>query len=120
MVTVQKVSIPPAPSTGRLAELRQQYGCGPVQFSGTDEALYERHLIFDNFVKLSAVTDRERFEAVARSVRDVLSQRWLRTEETYQRENPKRVYAYRQVCARASTAHRRNATVAAKAPAHLP
>ena len=38
------------------------------------------------------MTDRERFEAVARSVRDVLSQRWVRTEETYERENPKRVY----------------------------
>jgi starch phosphorylase len=63
-----------------------------VQFSGTDEALYERHLIFDNVVKLSTVTDRERFEAMARSVRDVLSQRWVRTEETYLRENPKRVY----------------------------
>jgi starch phosphorylase len=29
---------------------------------------------------------------VARSVRDVLSQRWVRTEATYDRENPKRVY----------------------------
>ncbi len=35
---------------------------------------------------------RERFEAVARSVRDVLSQRWVRTEQTYRREDPKRVY----------------------------
>ena len=40
----------------------------------------------------AAVGPRERFEAVARSVRDVLSQRWVRTEETYERENPKRVY----------------------------
>ena len=92
MVTLQKVFIPPAPSADGLAELRHQYGCGPVQFSGTDEALYERHLIFDNVVPLSAVTDRERFEAVAHAVRDVLSQRWVVTEETYQRENPKRVY----------------------------
>ena len=35
---------------------------------------------------------RERYEAVARSVRDVLSQRWLLTEQTYEQENPKRVY----------------------------
>jgi starch phosphorylase len=35
---------------------------------------------------------RERFEAVARSVRDVLAQRWLQTEQTYERDNPKRVY----------------------------
>src|SRR5208282_267366 len=38
------------------------------------------------------VTLRERYEAVARSVRDVLSQRWIRTEQTYVRENPKRIY----------------------------
>ena len=72
--------------------LARQYGCGPVQFTGTDDALYERHLVFDNVVDPAAAGPRERFEAVARSVRDVLSQRWVRTEETYERENPKRVY----------------------------
>jgi len=92
VATKQKISITPASTTDGWAELRQQYGCGTVQFSGTDEALFERHLIFDNVVELSAVTDRERFEALARSVRDVLSQRWVRTEEIYRRENPKRAY----------------------------
>ena len=48
--------------------------------------------MFDNVVDAAAVGPRERYEAVARSVRDVLSQRWLRTEQTYERENPKRVY----------------------------
>jgi glycogen phosphorylase len=75
-----------------LAALRKQYGCGPVQFSGTDEALYERHLIFDNVIDPRAAGPRERYEAFARSVRDVLSQRWVHTENTYERENPKRVY----------------------------
>jgi len=75
-----------------MAKLLAQYGCGPVAFTGSDDALYERHLLFDDVVALSAAGARERFEAVARSVRDVLSQRWLRTEETYARENPKRVY----------------------------
>jgi glycogen phosphorylase len=65
---------------------------GPRKVLGTDEALYERHLLFDNIVDASQVTHRERYEAVARSVRDVLSQRWVRTEQTYERENPKRVY----------------------------
>jgi len=76
----------------RTAKLLKLYGCGPIEFSGTDNALYERHLLFDNVVKLSAAGDRERFEAIARSLRDVLSQRWVLTEETYQRENAKRVY----------------------------
>src|SRR3954464_7449733 len=70
----------------------KQYGCGPIQFSGTDDGLYERHLLFDDVVTPASAGPHERYRAVARSVRDVLSQRWLRTETTYERENPKRVY----------------------------
>ncbi len=75
-----------------LTKLIEQYGCGPVRFAGTPDALYQRHLLFDNVRELIAVGARERFEAAARSVRDVLSQRWLLTEATYQRQNCKRVY----------------------------
>src|SRR5271156_1361241 len=75
-----------------ISKLIAQYGCDTVKFTGTEEALYERHLLFDNIVDSSQVSLRERFEAVARSVRDILSQRWIRTEQTYERENPKRVY----------------------------
>jgi glycogen phosphorylase len=72
--------------------LLEQYGCGPIRFSGTQDALYERHLLFDDVVAPAAAGPRERFRAVARSVRDVLSQRRVLTEATYARENPKRVY----------------------------
>ncbi len=75
-----------------ISELLTQYGCGPVQFSGTDNALYERHLTFDDVIDVKAAGPREQFEALARSVRDILSQRWVRTEQTYDRVNPKRVY----------------------------
>src|ERR1700751_1631492 len=84
------VPIPTAPK--HISKLIQQYGCGPVQFSGTDNALYERHLIFDNIVDPAASDARMRFEAFAHSVRDILSQRWVRTENTYERENAKRAY----------------------------
>ena len=72
--------------------INSRYGCGPVQFAGTDEALYERHLLFDSGVAIEAATARDRFEALARSVRDILSQRWLLTEKTYEQQNPKRLY----------------------------
>ena len=72
--------------------MNTQYGCGPVQFAGTSEALYERHLLFDSGVDLARATARDRFEALARSVRDILSQRWLLTDKTYQQLNPKRLY----------------------------
>jgi glycogen phosphorylase len=81
-----------APAKPAMESALEQYGCGPIQFTGTGDALYERHLMFDNVVDAVAAGARERYEAAARSVRDVLSQRWLRTEQTYERENPKRVY----------------------------
>jgi starch phosphorylase len=63
-----------------------------VEFTGADTALYERHLLFDNVIAPAAAGPRDRLEAVARSVRDILSQRWVLTEDTYEQENPKRVY----------------------------
>ena len=76
----------------RLKEILQQYGVGPIQFSGTSDALYERHLTFDSVVDVKKASVREQFEAAARAVRDVVSQRWLQTERTYAEKNPKRVY----------------------------
>jgi len=81
-----------ATASDTLAALRRQYGCGPVELTGSTDALYERHLLFDNVADPAVAGARERYEAFARSVRDVLSQRWVRTEQTYERENPKRVY----------------------------
>jgi glycogen phosphorylase len=76
---------------GEVAQLLRQYGCGPIQFMGND-GLYDRHLLFDNVLDEARMGPRERFEAAARSIRDVLSQRWVLTEKTYERENAKRVY----------------------------
>src|SRR4051812_12832387 len=72
--------------------LLEKFDCGPVKFSGTTDALYERHLTFDHVVPLSTATPRDKFDAVAHSVRDILSQRWIQTEQTYQQKNAKRVY----------------------------
>ena len=63
-----------------------------MKFSGSDAALYERHLMFDQVLPLAKATSRDKFEALARSVRDVLAERWLQTEQTYQERNVKRVY----------------------------
>ena len=72
--------------------LLSRFNVGPVKFTGAHEALYERHLTFDQVIPLTKVTPRDKFEAIARSVRDILSQRWLKTEQTYQERNAKRVY----------------------------
>jgi starch phosphorylase len=56
------------------------------------DTLYEQHLTLDHLIPVGAATARDKFEAVARSVRDLLSQRWLETEQRYQQRNVKRVY----------------------------
>jgi glycogen phosphorylase len=87
--------VAPSPRSFKLdnmATVRNQYGCGPVDLAGNTNALYERHLLFDNVVDPGEASPRDRFEAIARSVRDILSQRWIKTESTYAQEDPKRVY----------------------------
>ena len=75
-----------------IVTLLAQYGCGSIQFTGTENALYERRLLFDQVIDLAAATPRDLFEAAAGSIRDILSQRWLLTEKTYSAKNPKRLY----------------------------
>jgi starch phosphorylase len=79
-------------ASGTPATPHWQYTNGPVELSGGTHALYERHLAFDNVEDPAVAGARQRYEAFARSVRDLLSQRWVRTDGTYERENPKRVY----------------------------
>lgn len=64
----------------------------PAEFVGSASSLYDRHLLFDKAADPATASARDKFEAFARSVRDVLAQRWALTTETYARENPKTVY----------------------------
>ena len=82
----------PMTSAGNVSDLLQQYGSGSIPFAGTDTALYERHLIFDRAIDPKVASARERFEAFAHSMRDILAQRWVQTKNTYERENAKRIY----------------------------
>jgi starch phosphorylase len=74
------------------ADLRKQYECGPVPLPADPGTAFERHLVFDHMVDPKESSKRQRFQALGRALRDLLAQRWLRTKETYHRENPKRVY----------------------------
>jgi starch phosphorylase len=72
------------------SNILKQYESGAFRFAGKD--YYDRHLVFDHVVAAQDASQRERFEAVARSLRDLLTQRWLLTQQTQDRANPKRVY----------------------------
>jgi starch phosphorylase len=83
---------PPVPTADGVAKLLDHYGCGPIRFTGTDDALYERRLVFDHVIGPKDASPREQFEAVSAAIRDVLAQRWLGTQKHHDRENPKQVY----------------------------
>src|SRR5215470_2402218 len=83
----------PMPKHARdVSELLDQYGSGLTPFVGSPNALYERHLLFDRAIDLKVTSERERFEAFSRTVRDILAQRWVETKTTYEQQNPKRIY----------------------------
>src|SRR5215472_12955764 len=73
-------------------ELAAQYGVAAADFGTALHGLYERHLLLDNSVDPAVTNAREHYEAFARSVRDLLAQRWVRTNRTYHSANPKRIY----------------------------
>jgi len=73
-------------------ELASQYGMAVEDFGSALHGLYERHLLLDNGVDPAVTNAREHYEAFARSVRDLLAQRWVRTNRTYHGVNPKRIY----------------------------
>jgi glycogen phosphorylase len=84
--------VPMTTSATNVSDVLQQHGYGAMPFIGTEDALYERHLVFDRAIDPKVASERERFEAFSRSVRDILAQRWVLTKNTYERENAKRIY----------------------------
>ena len=93
MIAPEVIQVAPrTPEEWRVSELLKQYGCGPIAFVGSENAFYERHLVFDRIINPRIATARERLEAFAHSIRDVLAQRWVLTKNTYNSVNPKRVY----------------------------
>jgi starch phosphorylase len=77
--------------SGIISKRPRLNGNDACAFAGDENALYDRHLAYD-IVDPAAIDTRERFEAFARAVRDVLSQRWLKTADAHVRQNPKHVY----------------------------
>jgi len=92
MLRTKSPAPPTAPAPDGVARLLEHYGCGPIRFTGTDDALYERRLVFDHVIDPAEAGPRDQFEAVAAAIRDVLAQRWLTTRQHQDRENPKQVY----------------------------
>jgi starch phosphorylase len=84
--------VPMVTKPENASELLQRYGGDAFRFAERKGAIYERHLVFDRAIDPKVASARERFEAFAHSVRDILAQRWVQTKTTYEGQNAKRIY----------------------------
>jgi len=83
---------PSLPKSIGSAAAAAQPAQAAAPFANSLLALYERHLLLDNGVDPAITNAREHYEAFARSVRDILAQRWVHTRRAYHHANPKRIY----------------------------
>jgi glycogen phosphorylase len=58
MNEVNETTALPLPRSEAVSDLLTQYGRGPIRFSGHNDALYERHLLFDDVVDPLAARPR--------------------------------------------------------------
>jgi starch phosphorylase len=75
-----------------VTAILKQYECGPIPLARDPDVAFGRHVVLDHMVDPPQASRRQRFQALGRTLRDLLAQRWLRTKQTYHRENPKQVY----------------------------
>ncbi len=61
-------------------------------FTGREDEWADRYLICDHLLDAATARPRQRFEAVARFIRDLLSHRWVKTRQAREKANPKRIY----------------------------
>ena len=61
------------------------------KLSPIEQAL-ENHLVFSSFKTNAAATPRDWYHAASYTVRDHVVERWVKTAESYYRDDPKRVY----------------------------
>src|SRR5215813_12324522 len=61
-------------------------------FTSDDDAWTDRYLLCEHFVDPAAAPSRQRYEAIARFIRDLIAHRWVKTRLAREQANPKRVY----------------------------
>ena len=60
--------------------------------TGREASWPDHYLLTNQLLDPTLARPRQKFEAIARFVRDLLAHRWIKTRQTRERENPKRIY----------------------------
>jgi starch phosphorylase len=83
------VSLPSAPGVSDPALERRLERIG---LAGKEDEWTERYLLCGHLVDPQQARPRQRFEAVAAFVRDLVAHRWVKTRQARENADPKRVY----------------------------
>src|SRR5262245_42340427 len=59
---------------------------------GKEDDWTDRYLLCEHLVDPATALPRQRFEAVARFIRDLVAHRWVKTRQARENANPKRIY----------------------------
>jgi starch phosphorylase len=60
--------------------------------AGKEDAWTDRYVLCEQILDPPSAPDRQKFEAIARFARDLIAHRWVKTRQSRERANPKRVY----------------------------
>src|SRR5215470_13088417 len=60
--------------------------------SGREDDWTDRYVLCEHILEPTVARARQRFEAIARFSRDMIAHRWVKTRETRELADPKRVY----------------------------
>src|SRR5215468_12343453 len=65
---------------------------GRLGLTGKEDDWTDRYLLCEHLVDPLIALPRQRFEAVARFIRDLIAHRWVKTRRAREKANPKRIY----------------------------
>src|SRR5262245_49615709 len=83
---------PSTTSRARATDAALERRLDRLGLTGKEDDWTDRYLLCEHLVDPATALPRQRFEAVARLIRDLVAHRWVKTRQARENANPKRVY----------------------------
>jgi starch phosphorylase len=87
---IETIAMPITPNVKLKKSSKSKHSAMP-KLSPIEQSL-QNHLTFTGFKTIEAATPRDWYAAASHAVRDRVVERWIKTAESYFRDDPKRVY----------------------------
>ena len=83
---------PSTTSRARVSDAALERRLERLGLTGKEDEWADRYLLCEHLVDPLTALPRQRFEAVARFIRDLVAHRWVKTRQARENANPKRIY----------------------------